>query len=206
MGITKSSFDHFNRVIENFEKSTNEIDLLELGIQEAAEAMHFVYMRDSIANNFKSYVSLDLHNVPGVTQFDLSEHMPDAFSVDIITNFGTTEHVEYEEGQYNCWYNMHDWLKVGGIAMHQIPELGSWAGHCRYYSDFDFYRNLENYGYTIIELDNQSNHNGNLNWCVIQKTSEVPFMDYETFYKFMHIDSNVRLQSINPLNNPKQLM
>lgn len=206
MGITKSSFNHFNRVISNFGTPTNEIDLLELGIQEAAEALDFFYMRESIANNFKSYISLDLHDVPGVTVFDLSEHRPSAFQVDIITNFGTTEHVEYEDGQYNCWYNIHDWLKVGGIAIHQIPELGSWKGHCRYYSDFEFYRNLENYGYKIIELDNHTNHNGNLNWCVIQKIETVPFMDYETFYKFMHIDNQVRMQSIHPLNNPKQLM
>lgn len=205
MGVTRNSFNHLNRVISNYGKLTQNLTLVELGIQEAVEPMGFKYLRDTMKNGFASYISLDLHNTPGATIFDLSEYVPNAYRADILTNFGTTEHVEYEQGQYNCWLNMHSWLKVGGLAIHHLPEIGSWKGHCRYYTNFEFYRNLENYGYRVLELDNHSDHNGNLNWCVLQKADQIPFMDYDVFYKHMIIDAEVELSSVHPMNNPKKL-
>jgi predicted SAM-dependent methyltransferase len=205
MGITKQSLYRFNQIINKSIKNKSECTLLELGHQETYENLGFKYLKDFISQEYGNYISLDLHNNHGVTVFDLSQYSPNSFSVDIITNFGTTEHVEYEEGQYNCWSNMHSWLKIGGIAIHHIPELGSWINHCRYFTDFNFYKNLENYGYRILELENTQDSNGNLNWCVLEKTSDISFMNMELFYKFMHFDSSINMNSINILNNPKNL-
>jgi hypothetical protein len=66
------------------------------------------------------------------------------FGIYIITNIGTTEHVELEDGQFNCWKNLNQWLNVGGIMIHELPEAGSWEGHCRYYTTRDFFKSFEN--------------------------------------------------------------
>lgn len=205
MGLTNTTLISFKETLENYNRNKKELFLLEVGIQEAQEPIGFKYTRDFFKNDFREYLSLDLHDIEGVTKFDLSVYQPSAFSADIITNFGTSEHVEYEQGQYNCWQNLHAWLNVDGLAIHEIPEKGSWKNHCRYYTTFDFFQNLENFGYKIIELRNHTNHNGNLNWCVIQKTKKCEFMDNETFFKFMHFDTGVSLSVIDPLNNPNKL-
>ncbi len=206
MGVTRESYRLLDNALASYGADLKQLDLLELGIQESAESgMDFHYLQDAIKDKFKTYTSLDLHENKRVTSFDLSAYEPNVFSVDIITNFGTTEHVEYEEGQYNCWHNMHNWLKVGGIGIHLLPEIGSWKGHCRYYTDISFFHNLEMYGYAVEELGNYVDHNGNMNWCVIKKLKAIPFMDMQTFYKHMHIDSNVTFEQIHALNNPKNL-
>lgn len=207
MGITRKSLSLLNNALwSNYGGDTSHLNLLELGIQESAEGgMHFQYMQDVAKDKFYSYISLDLHDNPRVTTFDLSVHEPDAFVADIITNFGTTEHVEYEEGQYNCWQNIHNWLSVGGVGIHLLPEIGSWKGHCRYYTDMNFYREFEKYGYEVQELGNYVDENGNMNWCVMKKLEVKPFMDMDSFYKLMHIDSNVTFDQIHTLNNPKNL-
>lgn len=203
MGITIEALNSLHRVILN----PKDLDLIELGIQESVDrSIGFHYLRDHIGQKFKSYISLDLHNVGGATIFDLSEQNPKAFSVDIITNIGTSEHVEYEQGQYNCWFNMHSWLKLNGLMIHEIPEKGSWANHCRYYSTFEFFKEFEKFGYEIVELDNHKHpSNGNLNWAVLKKVKKQKFMDFERFFSLMYMDKSVSMGVINHLNNPKNL-
>lgn len=46
-------------------------------------------------------------------------------SFDVVLNFGTTEHII---DQVNSYRIMHDALKVGGAAFHQVPTIG-WMGH-----------------------------------------------------------------------------
>lgn len=205
MGLTTTGFHCLTTsIFKNF-GTTEKLDLVELGIQQAAHNLGFNYLRDRLKDNFKSYVSLDLHNDPGVTILDLSVYHHDLYKVDIITNFGTTEHVEYEDGQYNCWKNIHNWLKVGGIAIHEIPEHGSWKNHCRFFTTRAFFENLRNYGYEILELDDHRDENGVLNWCVLKKIEDKEFMDQETFYKFMVVDRQINMSTIHPINNPKHL-
>ncbi len=205
MGISKLSYDSIQN---NFDKIKNkeEKKLIELGIQENYFSNDFRFLRDKLSHNFLEYKSLDLHNIEGVTLFDLSEDKPESFECDVITNIGTSEHVEFEEGQYNCWKNMHNWLKIGGIAIHELPEVGSWKNHCRYYCSFDFFKNLENYGYEIKELTHHYHPGqGNLIWCVLEKISNLEFMSYDEFFKFMEIDRNVTSDLIYKENNPKNL-
>jgi hypothetical protein len=40
---------------------------------------------------------------------------------DVVFNFGTTEHIV---NQWNCFEVIHDAIKVGGIAYHQLPASG----------------------------------------------------------------------------------
>lgn len=186
--------------------------LLELGVQNAfsdlikAEGIDKYPIRNILHRYFREYHTLDLQIEDGVTKVDLSVYQPGLFTANIITNIGTTEHVEYEQGQFDCWKNLHSWLKVGGIMIHELPELGSWPGHGRYYITREFFRNLENYGYQILELDDHKFNNGNTLWCVIRKVEDVPFMNYETFFSVMSFDSTVPPAGVISSNNPKNLI
>ena len=186
--------------------------LLELGVQNAfsdlikAEGIDKYPIRNILHRYFREYHTLDLQIEDGVTKVDLSVYQPGLFTANIITNIGTTEHVEYEQGQFDCWKNLHSWLKVGGIMIHELPELGSWPGHGRYYITREFFRNLENYGYQILELDDHKFNNGNTLWCVIRKVEDVPFMNYETFFSVMSFDPTVPPAGIISSNNPKNLI
>jgi len=206
MGINKKSYDSILSTIDNYlEQKENKV-LIELGIQESYFNSDFRFLREKLSFNFKEYLSIDLHDIDGVTKFDLSVYNPEQFKADVITNIGTSEHVEYEEGQYNCWKNIHSWLEVGGISIHEIPEVDSWPNHCRYYCSFDFFENMKNYGYEILEIRHHySSDNGNLIWCVMRKTKSVEFMSFDEFYDKMKIDKNVTSDVIDYRNNPKKL-
>lgn len=203
MGVNAKSYKLISEIISKM--VTKDKILIELGIQESYFNSDFKYLRDKISSNFSEYISIDLHNIKGVTKFDLSIFDKDAFRCDIITNLGTSEHVEYEEGQYNCWLNMHNWLKKDGYMIHELPELGSWVNHCRYYVTDEFFKKLENHGYKIIDLFKNEDRNGYLIWCVLKKINEEEFMEFDDFYQLMKIDKNVTSEIIDPVNNPKKL-
>lgn len=152
MGLTKKNFDLFSHVLNTFFVEKQEKTCLELGSQEFVGIFNNICVREVFAKEFKECITVDLHNIKDVTICDLSIYQEGLFNVDLITNFGTTEHVEYEDGQYNCWKNIHNWLNIDGIIVHLTPEFRSWPGHCRYYTDFDFYKNLENFGYKILDI------------------------------------------------------
>lgn len=204
MGINTTSYPLLINILNHYNKEKNKTTLIELGIQE--NYINNTYLRNQLSKNYKEYISIDLHNLPNVTICDLSIYQPEKFKCDILTNFGTTEHVEYEDGQYNCWLNIHNWLKVGGISIHEIPKIGHWKGHCRYYCDHNFFNYFDKLGYKIIELKDTIYTPGNLIWCVIEKAKQTDFMSKETFFNYMSIDKTISLSNMNINNNPKKLI
>jgi hypothetical protein len=204
MGINTTSYPLLINELNKYNKDKKETVLVELGIQE--NYTNNTYLRDELSSQYKEYISVDLHELSNVTICDLSIYQPKKFNCDILTNFGTTEHVEYEDGQYNCWLNVHSWLNVDGIAIHEIPKTGHWPNHCRYYCDHSFFNEFTKLGYEILELRDTIYSPGNLVWCVMKKVKEMDFMDKETFFKYMTIDKNTPLSKININNNPKRLI
>jgi hypothetical protein len=89
----------------------------------------------------------------GAVPADLSEPLSVDWqeNFDIVTNAGTTEHVEPLKAQYQCFKNIHESLKVGGVAVHMVPDAralerdGSWGGHCRTYYRSEFFEMLAEY-------------------------------------------------------------
>ena len=179
------------------------IDLIELGDQDVnpdASVHYNVKFRDIFKGKFKSWRTLDLQPVSGVEIFDLSVLTPQENCADIITNYGTSEHVELEMGQYTCWLNMHKFLRVGGIEVHALPFVGEWPDHCRYYCDFEFFKNFENFGYKILETEITWS---NLIYCVLTKVENMDFMTYEQFMStitFKDMDSSKNIGTNNPKN------
>lgn len=94
------------------------------------------------------HISIDIHGKNGAYPIDLCEPITDKYWLgrfDILTNFGTSEHVE---NQYECWRNIHNLVKPQGFFIHIVP-ITPWEGlikdkeqHCPYYYDTTFFVNL----------------------------------------------------------------
>ncbi|MFH1868897.1 MAG: hypothetical protein ABH843_08000 [Candidatus Omnitrophota bacterium] len=134
-------------------------------------------------NRGVNHVSVDLNGLDDALKLDLSK--PEQFLIwhsyfDIVTNSGTSEHVEPKSGQYNCFLIIHNCLKVGGVAIHLIPDANElkdkmcWKGHCNNYYSCDFVRMLaKNNNYKLISLKIMD---GLVCFC-LQKTEDAPFME-----------------------------
>lgn len=209
MGIVTRSLRKLMYATNNYLDPKKSV-LIELGDQNAFgnltedENLPNYRIKDTLYNYFKEYHTLDLKG-NDITETDLSEYAPDKYRCNIITNIGTTEHVEFEDGQFNCWKNLNAWLRVGGIMIHELPEVGSWPGHGRYFVNKEFFKAFEKYGYEVLELDDHRWDLGNTIWCVMRKVKKVPFMDKDTFFSVMHFDESVPPAGVIPTNNPKQL-
>lgn len=164
-------------------------------------------MRDLEGSYYSKWESIDLHKRSGVTIKDLSIEHTDEYLWDIVSNFGTSEHVEPKTGHYNCWKNIHEWTKIGGYSIHEIPEIGSWKDHCRFYYDFDFFRKFEKIGYIIIDLCHiEYEKNGNLIFCLMKKLEEKSFFAPIEFDSMVKIEEGTSSSVIASENNPKGLI
>ena len=139
--------------------------------------------KDYFTNRGFEHVSVDINGLHGSIVRDLTK--PEEFkdwhgSYDVLTNAGTTEHVEPFESQYDCFGIIHDCVRVGGIMIHVLPDVyerdehGLWINHCRYYFSKPFFELLAKE--CKYELLATTTINGHL--CVaLRKTKDVPFMD-----------------------------
>lgn len=128
-----------------------------------------------------AHTAFDLNGRDGAIPVDLAK--PDTSGrwrgrFDIITNSGTTEHVEPHEAQYECFRNIHAWLRRGGVAVHMVPDVraldeeGVWEGHCGNYYSLEFFELLAvQCGYTLVHPEPISGL-----VCVgLQKDGDTPF-------------------------------
>lgn len=138
------------------------VRMLELGNQHVYDKKGRIEERTGKAyytNRGCRHVSVDLNAEDGALPLDLSQRIekPEWEGYfDVITNSGTTEHVEPFEAQYECFENIHRWLKVGGIVVHLVPDAhelerrGRWKKHCNNYYSLEFFRGLADAnGYTM---------------------------------------------------------
>lgn len=97
------------------------------------------------------HVSVDLNGKGGALKLDLQEPLPSSLGeFDIVTNFGTTEHVEQ---QWPVWNNIHNALRKGGTLISTTPFPGDWKHHGRWYPTLEWYREFcERNGYEIQEI------------------------------------------------------
>jgi len=108
------------------------------------------------------HVSVDLNGKDGAVRADLSKPFRRKDwrgRFDVVTNAGTSEHVEPLMGQYHCFRNIHESLCAGGLAIHAVPaaeqllERGAWQGHCNNYYSEAFFRLLaDRNGYAVLAM------------------------------------------------------
>jgi hypothetical protein len=149
--------------------------------------------KDFFSNKGLSHTSVDLNGRHGSVRLDLSKpaKKPDwVKNYDIITNAGTSEHVEPLKGQYECFKNIHNWLKPGGVQIHLLPDIGeleakgAWKNHCNNYYSHRFFSMLAaNNGYEIIS---EKIINGLICVC-LRKDRDTPFMKKRRLF-LRHID------------------
>lgn len=134
-------------------------NLLELGNQRISPNNEVQYATGK--SYFQSlgynHISVDLNGLDGALRRDLRN--PNDFVefknyFNIITNSGTTEHVQPFDKQYICFKILHEILSLDGIIIHIVPTLGSrWHNHCKFYYTENFFKLLatEN-NYVILEI------------------------------------------------------
>jgi hypothetical protein len=134
-------------------------------------------------NRGVQHTSFDLNAKHGALPVDLAQPIEDPQwlgAFDIVTNSGTSEHVEPLDAQYACFMNIHDFLKVGGISIHLVPDLdeleqrGYWQSHCNNYYTHGFFALLaELNGYTLVS----SKVINGLRCACLRKTTDAPFTE-----------------------------
>lgn len=120
------------------------------------------------------YMAIDTQGHNDSVQWDLSEPLKTTREFDLVMDYGTSEHVK---DHYQCFKNIHDLTKMGGIMIHENPKIGNWPGHCYHYLNQVFYEELAyKVGYTILHIEEWPAM-GNITdgWnviCVMQKTAD----------------------------------
>lgn len=102
------------------------------------------------ARGAEAYACIDLSGENGAFKQDLSKPVDIEGQFDLVTNFGTSEHIA---DLYNCFKNIHTLAKEGGIVICENPKTGNWPGHGFHYMTEAFYIDLAKAcGYEILEL------------------------------------------------------
>ena len=187
MAVTKRVFE----VCKNyFQDSTKKI--AELGSQYVMEGDWGSYGPPYFKEVFSNLDITSFDYVPeGGSRFlNLSEPLPNIYrgQFDLVTNFGTTEHVK---DQYTCWKNIFDMIKPGGIIISEIPKKNNWAGHCKYYFDISTFYSM-NLDFEILELKNIFYEGqGDLIYSVMRKihSDEFKTKEYDLIENIQIIDS-----------------
>ena len=131
------------------------------------------------------HTSVDLNGQDGTIQADLSLPIFLNRKFDVITDFGTSEHVP---SLYNCLLNVHNHAKDGAKLCHINPLTGHWPGHGYWYRDEDFYIEYAKItGYKIIKMKKFpacGNYVDGWNiWCFLEKSIGSTFPTEEEFNK-----------------------
>lgn len=130
-----------------------------------------------------NHTSIDLNGRFGALPMDLSKPIPIPNEFDVITNYGTVEHVE---NQFECFKNIHNMCRVRGVMIHGVPLINNWPKHCRYYYTLQFFKLLAVHcSYQIMDLQildqNYYKFPNNLVMAVFIKTKPNKFMTKKAF-------------------------
>ncbi len=148
---------HFNTHTEFLKHISRETKVIELGDQLMDIGADTQFMRSDEYYRWKHGVnitSVDIHGNNRVLQNDLAKPVDLGFQADIVTDFGTIEHVK---DLYNALLNAHNFCKEGGIMIHSNPKEGTYHGHGHHYFTTGFWKNAaEICGYEIISIYEQN--------------------------------------------------
>ena len=150
MGLEPSYLDFIDECVAATLGELRGRRMLELGDQVIDhEAIPEKTGKQYYENRGVLHTSFDLNGQNGALRVDLSRRIRKPAwlgAFDIITNAGTTEHVEPFEAQYICFLNIHNCLRGGGVAVSIVPDVGeldrhgAWKDHCNHYYSHEFSR------------------------------------------------------------------
>lgn len=182
MGLWPEMLDYIERCVLASVGELAGKNMLELGNQRIKvpsieeKTGRGYYERRGVA-----HTAFDLNGRDGAIPVDLAK--PDTGGrwhgrFDIVTNSGTTEHIEPHEAQYDVFRNIHAWLRPEGVAIHMVPDVhaleqdGAWDGHCNNYYSLEFFELLgKQCGYRLVLPERIAGQ-----VCVgLQKDGDTPF-------------------------------
>jgi len=191
MGLRAEYIDYINTNIVDVFGGIEGIRMLELGNQR----LHDGCVTESTGKQYYKnrgveHVSVDINGLDGAVVADLRKTKDFTRWVahfDVVTNSGTTEHVEPHASQFECFANIHNCLRPGGISIHLVPDAdahdtaGAWRGHCSNLYSPDFFHTLADLNhYNVLSLA----HMRGLVCCCVRKMRMGPFTsDRETFLR-----------------------
>ena len=143
MGIHWSELHLLDRALLMMGVSMDAVRIAELGAQTVGSEISGAKIPGSeyFAPRCVGHVSFDWSGRYGSEIVDLQtpvdEQWKDQF--DVVTNFGTGEHVG---NQYGLWANIYDMLVPGGAVVTAAPLPGTWAGHCEWRYPPEFFEQM----------------------------------------------------------------
>jgi len=149
MGIQKTVLKYEAQILNQLNLHYQGIKWCELGNQITHNNK---IAKDEYLKKGVQHISIDINGKDGSLPINLDSPIPFVFAnqFDVITNYGTIEHVN---NQYQVFKNVHEMCKTNGIMIHLFPAKGHWPGHCRYYYTEELVNNLaESCHYKIIDF------------------------------------------------------
>lgn len=122
--------------------------MLELGRKKVKIDGEWITYKSYFESQGVDHTSIDIQGGFGALPLDLTQPI-DLKPFDMVTNIGTTEHVSSQE---QCWRNIHNLTKVGGVIVSMTPLEGDWWWHGNWYPKEDFFESFTANGYTIDEI------------------------------------------------------
>jgi len=158
MGINIKAFRYIQMIVYDLDKDFAASRICLLGnlyfakgtqcIQKKAgtKIVHKYFEKNGI-----DVVSIDLNGKDGALSLDLQEPLPESIGkFNIIINAGTTEHVAKQD---ECFQNIHNICRKGGLMFHIVPLVGSWPRHGLHHYDEAFFKDLaEKYHYSVVDM------------------------------------------------------
>lgn len=182
MGISKDTLYLIELSKKSVNKTWKNITVCEFGNQRFHDgATPFKTSKEYYKSLGAKHVSIDINGKDGALKKDLSRAISMNTKFDIVTNFGTIEHVE--NGQYSAFKNMHNLTKVNGVMVHVFPLAGHWKGHGHFHYGEGFpYILAEKNGYEMVYyriIKKQGNMN--LMCAILRKKTSKQFITEKQF-------------------------
>lgn len=165
MGMQLKYINYIERHVSDRIGDIKGRSMLELGdqvLKGMKKITQFKTGKEYFTDKGVDHISIDLNGRHRAIKLDLAKPITHFLEkkFDIITNLGTTEHVEPWLGQYQCFKNIHELLAVGGIVVHIVPDFLTreadhfHAKHANNYYKEEFFRAIYNsdFGFELIDL------------------------------------------------------
>lgn len=179
-----------------------DIKICELGNQKMTWHPDRIVKNFFLNNEAKEHVSIDMNGHSGALRLDLSKDLLQLHPewnrhFDLVTNYGTAEHVE--GGIYECFKNIHNFCRIGGIMINDGPPATCCPEHSPYHYYVHFFPELaKQCGYKILLGDarvaklrrrNCDPKDRTLLVCVFQKVNGTDFISKQEFESIKGIAS-----------------
>jgi len=127
------------------------LNMCELGNQLIVDGHKgFKVSKDYFESLGVNHTSVDWNGKNGSLPLDLNKSI-DIGEFDVVTNVGVAEHVKNHK---QCFENIYNLTRVGGIVIHLAPKVGSYVNHkgFKWYTEEWFYNHAKEKNYKILDI------------------------------------------------------